>query len=143
VAPFCYFDYLVEQVVNEIEHIRARHGLRALKNEEEGSPTARLPHGVYGFTYSPGQDETPIFANKAYHNFEVHKLEDGSERLIGYLTEPEIATLEARKPGTVVHLYPDVWAESTHLVSVDLTATVRLRRTPPRDDGNPYRIVFE
>ena len=131
------------QVVNEIEQIRARHGLRALTNEEEGSPTARLPHGVYGFTYSPGQDETPVFGNKAYHNFEVHKLKDGAERLIGYLTVSEIAILEARKPGTEVRLYPDVWAESTQLVSVDLTATVRARRTPPRDDGNPYRVVFE
>jgi hypothetical protein len=133
----------VERVVNEIDQIRERHGLRALTKEEEGSPTARLPHGVYGFTYSPGQDETPVFANKAYHNFEVHKIEDGAERLIGYLTPSEAAILEARKPGTEVRLYPDVWAESTQLVSVDLTGTVRARRTPPREDGNPYRIVFE
>jgi hypothetical protein len=133
----------VEQAVNEIEHIRARHGLRALKNEEEGFPAAKLPGGVYGFTYSPGQDETPVFSNKAYHNFEVHKLEDGAERLIGYLTAPEVAILEAREPGAEVRLYPDVWEESTHLVSVDLTGTVRARRTPPREDGNPYRIAFE
>jgi hypothetical protein len=133
----------VEQVVNEIDRIRERHGLRALTKEEEGFPTARLPHGVYGFTYSPGQDETPVFANKAYHNFEVHKLKDGAERLIGYLTSSEVAILEARKPGTEVRLYPDVWEESKQIVSVDLTSTVRARRTPPREDGNPYRIVFE
>ena len=129
--------------MNEIEQLRARHGLRALKNDEEGSPAAKLPNGVYGFTYSPGQDETPVFSNKAYHNFEVHKLQDGGERLIGYLTVSEIAVLEARKPGAEVHLYPDVWEESTQLVSVDLTGTVRARRTPQREDGNPYRIVFE
>jgi hypothetical protein len=129
--------------VSEIDRIRTRHGVRALTKEEEGSSIARLPHGVFGFTYSPGQDETPVFANKAYHNFEVHKLDDGGERIVGYAKPSEAVVLEARTPGAEVHLYPDKWAESTQLVSVDLTGTVRLRRTPPREDGNPYRIVFE
>jgi hypothetical protein len=142
VAPFVNY-YLVEQTANEIDQIRARHGLRALTDAEEGYPSARLPGRTYGFTYSPGQDETPVFAKKAYHNFEVHKLEDGSERLIGFVTPAEAAILKARKPGTAVVLYPDEWKESTHLVSADLTGTVRLRRAPPREDGNPYRIVFE
>jgi len=133
----------VEQTTSEIDQIRARHGLRALTDQEEGYPAARLPHGVYGFTYSPGQDETPVFAKRAYHNFEVHKLADGSERLIGFVAPSDVAILEARKSGTAVLLYPDEWKESTHLVSVDLTGTVRLRRTPSREDGNPYRIVFE
>ncbi len=133
----------MEQTAIEIDRIRARHGLRALTDAEEGYPSARLPHGVYGFTYSPGQDETPVFAKKAYHNFEVHKLGDGSERLIGFVTPSEAAILDSRTPGAAVLLYPDEWKESTHLVSVDLIGTVRLRRTPPREDGNPYRIVFE
>jgi hypothetical protein len=142
-GSFCYFDYRVEQTLSEIDQIRTRHGVRALTNEEEGSSTAKLPPGVFGFTYSPGQDETPVFGNRAYHNFEVHKLDDGGERIIGYVTTSEAVILEARKPGAEVLLYPEQWAESTHLVSVDLTGTVRLRRTPPREDGNPYRIVFE
>ena len=129
--------------MSEIDDLRAKHGVRALKDEEDGYPVVRLPNGVYGFTYSPGQDEIPLFGKKAYHNFEVHKRQDGAERLIGYLTEAELPLLEARKPGTEVRLYPDEWEQSTRLVSVDLHGTVRAKRTPPREDGNPYRIIFE
>ena len=129
--------------MSEIDELRARHGVRLLKDEEEGYPAAKLPNGVYGFTYSPGQDETPVFAKQPFHGFEVHKLPDGAERLIGYITPQEFAILEARKPGTEVRLYPDDNGESKQLAAVDLTNTTRAKRTPPREDGNPYRVIFE
>ena len=125
------------------DELRARHGVRLINDDEDGSPVARLPNGVYGYTYSPGQDETPVFNKQPYHSFEMHKLANGSERLIGYISTEEETVLVARKPGTEIRLYPDEFGESTNLVAVDLTNTARARRTPPREDGNPYRVVFE
>ena len=115
--------------------------MRELVPEEEGSSLPRLPKGVYGFTYSPGQDEIPVFAAKNYHSFEVHKLEDGSEHLIGYITGAEAARLEAGEPHVEILLFPDAWGESNHLVSIDLGRTIRSRRTPTREEGNPYHIL--
>jgi hypothetical protein len=103
---------------------------------------ARLPKGVYGFTYSPGQEEPPVFAKKSYHSFEIHKLPDGSEHLAGYVTPFEAASLQAAKPGTEVRIFPDAWGESNRLVTVDLGLTLRVHRTPTRQEGNPYRIVL-
>ena len=127
---------------NDINNIRTLHSVRELAGNEEGSPIDRLPNGVYGFTYSPGQDEMPVFANKSYHCFEIHKLGDGSRHIVGYVTPAEAAALKARTIGTEASLYPDPFGQSNELVTVDLSRTLPARRTPAREDGNPFRIVL-
>ena len=128
--------------MNGIQHIRTLHHVRELTPEEEGSSIARLPKGVYGFTYSPGQDEIPVFAHKSYHSFEVHKLEDGSEHIVGYVKPSEAAALETGQQNIEIILYPDAWKDSNQLVTVDLGRAIRARRNPGREEGNPYRLVM-
>jgi len=124
-----------------IEQIRARHSVRELTPEEEGSAIEKLPNGVYGFTYSPGQDQVPVFAHKSYHSFEIHKLSDGSQHILGYVKAGEAAALQSGQPNLEIMLYPDAWKDSNQLVTVDLAGALRARRTPSREDGNPYRLV--
>ena len=54
--------------------LREAHRVRLVTSEEEGSGLNRLPPGVYGFTYSPGIDEAPIFAKRSFRSYEAHKL---------------------------------------------------------------------
>ncbi len=120
-----------------LELVRDRHRVRSLKPEEEGFSIARLPNGVRGFTYAPGQPETPVFANKTYHSFEVHKTADGTEYLIGFVTPSEAQEFEAGKEGVSIKLFPDASDVSPVLVSVPVARIVPPRRMP-REDGNPF-----
>src|SRR3990172_5086951 len=98
---------LSQEVNRELERVRAAHRLRALTDTESGSGVNRLPHGVFGFTYSPAEDNFPLFNDRDLRSFEGHKLEDESIFLLGFLTPEEKAALE--KPGSeaAIHLFPE------------------------------------
>jgi len=120
-----------------LELLRDRHQVRSLRTDEEGFSIARLPNGVRGFTYAPGQPEVPVFAHKTYHSFEVHKAADGTEYMIGFVTASEAEQIEAGKEGSGVRLFPDPSDDSPVLVSVPVARIVPPRRMP-REDGNPF-----
>jgi hypothetical protein len=124
-----------------IEELRTRHGVRALKPEEEGTAIARLPPGVYGFTQAPNQSEVPVFARKSYHSFEVHKAADGTEYVIGFVTPAEALDLESAKTGAAIRLFPDRWEGSQTLVSASMQRIVPPKRMP-REDGNPFPFTI-
>jgi len=65
---------------------RSRNAVRALHALEEGFGLAALPNGVYGFTFAPAYDDSPLFRDQAEYAFEVHKLRDGSAFLLGFLS---------------------------------------------------------
>ena len=87
-------------------HLRSERNLRALTPEEEGNPVSVLPAGIYGFTYSPSFELTPLFASKRFRNFEYHKLADGSVELVGYVTAVEAEHVRSGVGGFEVQLYP-------------------------------------
>jgi len=121
----------------ELEALRASHKVRPLNGEEEGSPAASLPPGVYGFTYAPGQPEVPLFSKHNYHSFEVHKLADGTEYLIGFVTPSEASDIAAAKEGAAIRLFPAPWENSQSLVSIPASGIAPSKRMP-REDGNPF-----
>jgi len=120
-----------------LELLRDRHQVRSLRTDEEGFSIARLPNGVRGFTYAPGQPEVPVFAHKTYHSFEVHKAADGTEYMIGFVTPSEAEQIEAGTEGSGIRLFPDPSDDSPVLVSVPVARIVPPRRMP-REDGNPF-----
>jgi hypothetical protein len=124
------------------EALRARHQVRPLQPEEEGFSIGRLPPGVYGFAYAPGQDEVPVFAGHSYHSFEIHKLADGTEFLLGFVTPDEEKALEAGQPGVAVTLYPAPWDNSQTLVSVPASRMVAPKKLLRREDGNPFHFTL-
>ena len=66
------------------EAIRDAHGVRLVSEAEEGTGVNALPGGVYGYTYSPGLTNAPLFMERRYRSYETHKLESGETFVIGY-----------------------------------------------------------
>jgi len=123
--------------------LRSQRNLRALENIEEGFALPALPAGVYGFTYSPNFEATPLFSNKRYQSFEFHKLTDGAAELIGYLTPAEAEQVKGSQAEIEVHLYPDPWKDADKLVSLPLARLVRSKQRPARENGCPYTLRLE
>lgn len=120
--------------------LRVRHKVRALKQDEEGFASAALPGGVFGFTSAPGLSAMPLFARQNYGCFEIHKLENGREMLIGYMTPQHVEECERGAEGELA-LYPQPFGEAQWLVAVDLDRVAPARRTLSREDGNPFHLV--
>src|SRR5581483_5704619 len=106
------------ETTTDLEQLRAQRGLRALETAEEGFAAASLPGGIYGYTYAPSE-ALPLFARKDWHSFEVHKLADGAEFLVGFVTPKEAESVRSGGQGEII-LFPDRWEEATELVSVPL-----------------------
>ena len=68
----------------EQDALRMSRGLRVVSAAEEGSGVNVLPGGVFGYTYSPGLLNAPLFAGKRFRNYETQKLTDGTVLLVGF-----------------------------------------------------------
>jgi hypothetical protein len=123
--------------------LRSQRKLRELENAEEGFAFPALPAGIYGFTYSPNFEATPLFSNKRYQSFEFHKLADGAVELIGYLTAAEADLVKSGQAEIEVHLYPDPWKDADQLASLPLARLVRSKQRPLRENGCPYTLRLE
>jgi hypothetical protein len=123
-----------------IASLRAAHRVTLVSEQNEGYSVQKLTNGVYGFTYAP-QDAAPLFSKKMFHNFEVHKLHDGSIHLVGFVTEQAANQLESG--GAIdVSLYPDPYEQAVNAVSVPL-ARVTKTHGPSRDFGNALQLQLE
>ena len=120
-----------------VARLRAVHRVTLIGESQEGSSVAQLAGGVCGFTYAP-QEAAPLFGKKMYHNFEIHKLHDGSLHLVGFVTEAEALQLEAGG-AMAFNLYPDPYAQAVNAVSVPV-ARVTKTRGPARDFGNALHL---
>jgi hypothetical protein len=123
------------------EAARTRHGVRLVDAKDEGTGIASLPNGVYGFTYSPGM-ESPLFATEKYHSYEIHKLSDGSVRILGFVTAEKKAELESNNDILELQVFPTAWADSDQFVVIPGEWVVGAPKAP-REDGNPvnFRLV--
>jgi len=116
---------LTQELTQELERIRSAHRLRALTDAESGSGVNRLPNGVYGFTYSPAEDNFPLFNDRDLRSFEGHKLEDGRIFLLGFLAAEDKEAFEKRGAGPTIHLFPEPKGKAVQLVRVPLVRIVR------------------
>jgi hypothetical protein len=116
---------LPQELTRELERVRSAHRLRALTDSESGSGVNRLPNGVFGFTYSPAEDNFPLFNDRDLRSFEGHKLEDGSVFLLGFLTPEEKTALEKAGESPSIHLFPEPKGKADQLVRVPLARVVR------------------
>jgi hypothetical protein len=116
---------LSQELTRELERIRSAHRLRALTDSESGTGVNRLPNGVFGFTYSPVEENFPLFNDRDLRSFEGHKLEDGSVFLLGFLTPEEKTSLEKAGEGATIHLFPEPKGKADQLARVALARVVR------------------
>lgn len=101
---------------------------------------ASLPNGVYGFTYSPGM-EAPLFSLDKYHSFEIHKLADGSVRIIGYVTAEKLAQLNNSNDVLEMQVFPGPWGNADKMAVIPGEWVVGTPKAP-REDGNPVNFRF-
>lgn len=120
------------------QQLRRKYQLRELTFEEEGFGVAKTPKGVYGFTYAPGT-ETPMFRKHCWHSFEVHKLHDGSVRLVGFVAAADYERWMQSEAPVRFKVYPS-WSEAhpvlIHLPFDNFVTGYR----PQREEGSPIEV---
>src|SRR5687767_15466707 len=89
------------------EEIRASHRVRLVSEREEGTSVNALPPGVYGFTYSPGLPNAPLFAVRRYRGYETHKLPNGEIFIIGFATSDGAAQLSSTTGDVTIQAQPE------------------------------------
>ncbi len=129
-------------VQRQIELVRVRNTVTTVKTEDEGSPLGQLPDRIYGFTYSPVNESTPLYAQRTLQAFEVHKLTGGVVHLLGFLKPSDAERLAAGTGDLDVNLYPEPNGDSTSLVEVPLERIMRARPVS-RGDGNYMPLKIE
>jgi hypothetical protein len=60
---------LPPEIEKEFAAIRAANGVNPVSEADEGAPLAGLPDNIYGYTYSPLNESTPLFAKRSFQAF--------------------------------------------------------------------------
>jgi hypothetical protein len=126
---------LSPELERQFAAVRERRNLTRVTDELEGVPLSALPDNVYGYTYSPVNESTPLFAKRAFQCFEVHKLEAGVVHLLGFVTPQEAELFHAGQESLDLRLYPEPKDNSTTLIEVPLERVAKAKPVS-RSDGN-------
>jgi|SRR5215510_12407370 len=102
----------------EQEALRTVHQVRVVTSEEEGSGIDALPGGVYGFTYSPGLPNAPLFALRRYRSYETHKLATGEVFVVGFTTADAARQLSSSDAQVSIQLQPEPEGGASTLVAL-------------------------
>lgn len=118
------------------ELLRDAHQVRAVSDAEEGTGVNALPGGVYGFTYSPGLPNAPLFAIRRYRTYETHKLPSGDVFVIGF-AKPEVAReLSTAAQEMTLQIHPAPEADYQTLVTIPYSRIRQHRQyAAPNQDG--------
>ena len=100
------------------EALRDVHQVRLVTDAEEGTGANALPAGTYGFTYSPGLPNAPLFVVRRYRTFEIHKLASGDVFVIGFVTREVSGQMMSSTADVLVHMQPEPDESSDTLVAV-------------------------
>jgi len=116
--------------------LRAAHGVRLVNDSEEGAGVDALPGGVYGYTYSPGLPNAPLFATRRYRSYEVHKLAGGETCVVAYADAATAQQIESASDEVTIHVQPEEAPGGTLLVTVPYSRIRRHRQhAAPNQDG--------
>lgn len=103
------------------ETLRRVNQVRLVADAEEGTGVNALPGGVYGYTYSPGLSNAPLFATRRYRSYEIHKVAGGEAFITGFATPDEAARISTSHEDVTVHLQPEPDQDASVLVQVPYT----------------------
>lgn len=103
------------------EALRVAHRVRIVSAAEEGTGVNALPPGVYGFTYSPGLKNAPLFAVRRFRSYETHKVEDGETFVVAFAAPEVAATLESSSQEATVTVMPEPESGADVLVAIPYT----------------------
>jgi hypothetical protein len=118
------------------EQLRTAHNVRPVMGTEEGTGVNRLPGGVYGFTYSPGLPNAPLFTVKRYRSYEIHKLSTGETFVIAFADADTARQIASAVSDVHVRVHPDATDAAAVLVTIPY-ARIRHHRqyAAPNQEG--------
>ena len=124
------------------EALRIAHQVRPVSPEEEGTGVNSLPGGVYGFTYSPGLANAPLFAVRRYRSYETHKLPSGAVFVIGFAKADVARALSTATDETTLQIHPQPDAEFDALVTIRYSQIRHHKQyAAPNQDGFTVTVV--
>ena len=100
------------------EALRTAHQVRLVADAEEGTGVNALPAGIYGFTYSPGLPNAPLFAVRRYRSFEIHKLASGEVFIIGFVTRDASGQMTSSEGDVLIQVQPEPEGSADTIVAV-------------------------
>ena len=120
----------------EQEQLRTAHSVRPVVGTEEGTGVNRLPGGVYGFTYSPGLPNAPLFAVRRYRSYEIHKLPTGDAFVIAFADADTARQIASAASDVNVRVHSDATDAAAVLVKIPYTRIRHHRQyAAPNQDG--------
>ena len=118
------------------EQIRTSHGVRVVGDREEGTGVNALPGGVYGYTYSPGLPNAPLFATRRLRSYETHKLTNGEVLVIGYVDANTASQISHASAEMTVCVHAEPHNEAAALVEIPYSRIRQHRQhAAPNQDG--------
>ena len=124
------------------ESLRVEHGVRLVHAEEEGVGVNALPGGVYGFTYSPGLPNAPLFVTRRYRSFETHKLPTGDVFVIGFVAADVARQLDAALTDLTIQLQPEPDQDAATLVKIPY-ARIRQHRQYAAPNQHGFSVTLK
>jgi hypothetical protein len=122
------------------EQLRAELHLVPVSKQDEGVSWSRISNGVFGFTYTPANNDGGIFAKETYQSFELHKLSDGTLQIVGFTT-PEGAE-KVKGPGSPdVEVYPAPSADHDVLVVIP-QSRISAHKPLDKNDANKLKLTL-
>lgn len=100
------------------EHLRVAHGVRLVTGDEEGTGVNALPGGVYGYTYSPGLVNAPLFSVRRYRSYETHKMVNGETFVIAYADVNTAAQIGSASADVGVQVHAEATTDANVLVQI-------------------------
>lgn len=122
------------------ETLRTLHQVRVVNEGEEGVGVDALPGGVYGYTYSPGLPNSPIFAARRYRTYEIHKLANGEILLAAFATKDDAAALSSAREDLTLQVHPEPENGRDTLVMVPY-ARIRQHRQYAAPNQNGFTVT--
>jgi len=122
--------------------LREAHQVRIVSDDEEGNGVSALPGGVYGFTYSPGLHNAPLFAVRRYRSYETHKLPGGDVFIVGF-AKPDVAReLSTAGQEMTLQLHPQPEGEYQTLMTIPYSRIRHHRQyAAPNQDGFTVTVI--
>jgi hypothetical protein len=108
--------------------LRTVHQVRLVEDAEEGTGVNALPNGTYGFTYSPGLANAPLFAIRRYRSYETHRLPSGEVFIIGFVTREAYGQTTSSTSEMMIQLQPEPEGAADTLVAVPYSRIAQHRQ---------------
>jgi len=107
-----------------------------VSDAEEGTGVNALPGGVYGYTYSPGLINAPLFKARRYRSYETHKLGSGETFLVAYADADTAARMVSAEEDVTVLADPEPSSDDSVMVKIPCSRIRQHRQyAAPNQDG--------